>query len=43
MGRSGHIFGQNLNLTGNNDDDDDEDCFYIALFSTLEQTHCARM
>ena len=22
---------------------DDDDCFYIALFSTLEQTHCARM
>ena len=25
------------------DDDDDDDCFYIALFSALEQTHCARM
>ena len=24
-------------------DDDDDDCFYIALFSALEQTHCARM
>ena len=23
--------------------DDDDDCFYIALFSTLEQTHCACM
>ena len=23
--------------------DDDDDCFYIALFSALEQTHCARM
>ena len=22
---------------------DDDDCFYIALFSALEQTHCARM
>ena len=21
------------------DDDDDDDCFYIALFSALEQTH----
>ena len=21
--------------------DDDDDCFYIALFSALEQTHCA--
>ena len=21
----------------------DDDCFYIALFSALEQTHCARM
>ena len=26
-----------------NDDDDDKDCFYIVLFSALEQTHCARM
>ena len=25
------------------DDDDDHDCFYITLFPTLEQTHCARM
>ena len=25
------------------DDDDDVDRFYIALFSALEQTHCARM
>ena len=25
------------------DDDDDDDCFYIALFSDLEQTHCARV
>ena len=24
-------------------DDDDDDCFYIALFSALEQTHFARM
>ena len=24
-------------------DDDDDDDFYIALFSALEQTHCARM
>ena len=23
--------------------DDDDDCFYIVLFSALEQTHCARM
>ena len=23
--------------------DDDDDCFYVALFSTLEQTHCAHM
>ena len=23
--------------------DDDDDCFYIALFSSLEQTHCARL
>ena len=27
----------------NDDDDDDDDCFYIALFSALEQTHYARM
>ena len=25
------------------DDDDHDDRFYIALFSALEQTHCARM
>ena len=25
------------------DDDDDDVCFYIALFSALEHTHCARM
>ena len=24
-------------------DDDDVDCFYIALFSALRHTHCARM
>ena len=24
-------------------DDDDDDCFYIALFSALEQTRCARL
>ena len=23
--------------------DDDDDCFYIVLFSTLEQTQCTRM
>ena len=23
--------------------DDDDDCFYVALFSTLEQTHCTHM
>ena len=26
-----------------NFDDDDDNCFYITLFSALEQTHCARM
>ena len=26
-----------------NDDVDDDDRFYIALFSALEQNHCARM
>ena len=25
------------------DDDVDDDCFYIVLFSSLEQTHCAHM
>ena len=25
------------------DRNDDVDCFYIALFSALEQTHCARV
>ena len=25
------------------DDDDDDDCFYIALFSAFEYTHCARI
>ena len=25
------------------DDDDDDDCFYIVLFSALEQTHCTCM
>ena len=29
--------------THDDDDDDDNDCFYIALFSALEQTHCACM
>ena len=24
-------------------DDDGDDCFYIVLFSALEQTHCTRM
>ena len=24
-------------------DDDDDDCFYIVLFSALDQTHCARV
>ena len=27
----------------NTDRDGDDDCFYIALFSALEQTHCACM
>ena len=30
-------------LCGDDDDDDDDDCFYIVLFSALQQTHCARM
>ena len=30
-------------FTGSMFDDDDDDCFYIVLFSALEQTHCARM
>ena len=30
-------------VSGRGDFDDDDDCFYIALFSVLEQTHCARM
>ena len=30
-------------ITRQKDDDDDDNCFYIALFSALEQTHCARM
>ena len=30
-------------LYDDDDDDDDDDCFYIALFSALEQTHCARI
>ena len=29
--------------TPSNEVDDDDDCFYIALFSTLEQTHCTCM
>ena len=28
---------------GRDDDDDDDDRFYIALFSALEQIHCARV
>ena len=28
---------------GGDDDDDGDDCFYVALFSALKQTHCARM
>ena len=36
-----------IEIGGFNDDDDDgdddDDCFYIALFSALEQTHCAHM
>ena len=28
---------------GGDGDDDGDDDFYIALFSALEQTHCARM
>ena len=35
--------GSNVHLTDDDDDDDDDDCFYIALFSALEQTHCACM
>ena len=31
------------NLTAKQKGDDDDDCFYVALFSTLEQTHCAHM
>ena len=32
-----------LCLSYDDDDDDDDDRFYMTLFSTLEQTHCARM
>ena len=30
-------------IDDDDDDDDDDDCFYIALFSALDQTHCARV
>ena len=36
--RDGFIFMCGVSLTH-----DDDDCFYIALFSALEQTHCARL
>ena len=29
-------------LLGDDNDDDNDDCFYITLFSALEQTHCAQ-
>ena len=32
-----------LQYIHDDDDDDDDGCFYIALCSALEQTHCARM
>ena len=34
---------QDVHLDSHTADDDDDDCFYIALFSALEQTHCARI
>ena len=33
----------NASFDDDDDDDDDGDRFYTALFSALEQTHCARM
>ena len=36
------VTGRYVLLDDDDDDyDDDDDCFYIALFSALEQTHCA--
>ena len=31
------------NKKGDDDDDGDDDCFYTALFSAFEHTHCARI
>ena len=30
-----------IDVDDDDDDDDDDVCFYIALVSVLEQTHCA--
>ena len=30
-------------ISDDDDDNDDDDSFYTALFSALEQTHCAHM
>ena len=43
-----HSLVLSMHLDDDDDDDDDDDgddgdCFYIALFSALEQTHCTRM
>ena len=31
------------NAVGGGGEHDDDDCFYIALVSALEKTHCAHM
>ena len=42
-GRPPRLSHSSWTIVCDDDDDDDDDCFYIALFSALEQTHCARM
>ena len=38
---SGHAYF--IVILKDDDEEEEEDRFYIALFSALEQTHCARM
>ena len=44
--KSGHncnyFLAHSFEASDDDDDDDDDDCLYTALFSALEQTHCAR-
>ena len=41
--QDGHLDSNTAPELWEEEEDHDDDCFYIALFSALQQIHCARM